>query len=140
MWSPKDGPTIQLWKKKCCRMGKTILTRVRILLLFIQNGELKNWGHVKRKGSLVTRFRSILSSRSLGCQRIICMLALKVLMWNIARACWSCYQGLSHDKVMLCWKAFGLLAIGRLIMNVHPFVSLLMWTLKILSSFHTMDL
>ncbi len=29
-----------------------------------------------------------------------------------------------HDKVLFCWKAFNLLAIGKLIMNAHPFLPL----------------
>ncbi len=53
---------------------------------------------------------------------------------------WSRYQKLSHERVMFFWKAFGLLAIGELIMNAHPFILLLMLTLKIMSSFHTMGL
>jgi hypothetical protein len=69
---------------------------------------------------------------------MIHILELWVLMWNIGRAFWSCYQDLSHGKVLFCWKAFGLLAIGELIMSVHPFLPLLMLTLKILSSLHTM--
>jgi hypothetical protein len=42
--------------------------------------------------------------------------------------------------ILFCWKAFGLLAIGELIMSTHPFILLLMLTLKILSSLHTMGL
>jgi hypothetical protein len=53
---------------------------------------------------------------------------------------WSCYQDLSHGRVLFCWKTFGLLVIEELIMSVHPFLPLLMLTLKILSSFHTMAL
>jgi hypothetical protein len=53
---------------------------------------------------------------------------------------WSRYQELSHERVMFFWKAFDLLAIGELIMNAHPFILLLMLTLKMMSSFHTMGL
>jgi hypothetical protein len=43
-----------------------------------------------------------------------------------------------HSYVLL--EFFYLLVIGKLIMNVHPFILLLMLTLKILSSLHTMGL
>ncbi len=43
-------------------------------------------------------------------------------------------------RVILCWKAFCNLAIGELIMSTHPFVPLLMLTLKIMSSLHTVGL
>jgi hypothetical protein len=36
----------------------------------------------------------------------------------------------SHGRVLFCWKAFGLLAIGELIMSVHPFLLLWMLTLR----------
>jgi len=95
------------------------------LFLFAQYRELMNWGQVRRKGSLVMGFQSILNFGSLGCRRIICMLKLRVFMWNTLRAFWNCYQDLPHNKVMFYWKLFGLLAIEELIINMHPFVLLL---------------
>jgi hypothetical protein len=85
-------------------------------------------------------FHPILSSGSLGCQRTIFILELWVLMWNTGRPFWSCYQELSHGKVLFSWKIFGLLAIRELIMNAHPYILLLTLTLKIMSSLHTMGL
>jgi hypothetical protein len=81
-----------------------------------------------------------LSFGSLGCRRMIHILEWWVLMWNNGRPFWNYYQDLSHNIVLFYWKAFGLLAIGELIMNVHPFIPLLMLTLKILSSLHTVGL
>jgi hypothetical protein len=52
----------------------------------------------------------------------------------------SCYQELSHSRVLFSCKVFGLLAIGELIMSAHPFAPLLMLTLKIMLSLHTMGL
>jgi hypothetical protein len=94
----------------------------RILFHFSWYREMMNWRHVKRKGSLV--MKSILSFVNLGCQRTIHILELGVLMWNTRRAFWSYYQDLSHVKVLFYWKAFGFLAIRKLIMNVHPFLLL----------------
>jgi hypothetical protein len=45
-------------------------------------------------------------------------------VWDTGRTFWNYYQDLSHGKVLFCWKAFGLLAIGELIMNAHPFLPL----------------
>jgi hypothetical protein len=88
----------------------------------------------------VACFHPILSFGSLGCWRTICILELWVLVWNTKTPFWSCYQELSHGIVLFFWKAFGLLAIGELIMSAHPFVPLLMLTLKIMSSLHIMGL
>jgi hypothetical protein len=71
---------------------------------------------------------------------MIRILKLWVLMGNTRKTFWSYYQDLSHGRVMFYWKAFGVLTIGKLIMNVHPFVVLLMLTLKIMSSFHIVGL
>jgi hypothetical protein len=101
---------------------------------------MMNWRHVKRKGLLVAGFWSRLNSRSLGCRKMIHILELWVFKWNIKRTFWSCYQDLSHGKILFYCKAFGLLAIKELIMITHPFLPLLMLTLKILSSFHTTGL
>jgi hypothetical protein len=76
----------------------------------------------------------------LGLWRTICILKLWVRMWNTRRAFWSYYQNLSHGGVLFCWNVFGLLTIRGLIMSMHPFLPLLMLTLKILSSLHTMGL
>jgi hypothetical protein len=68
------------------------------------------------------------------------ILKLWVLMWNTGIFFWSCYQDLSHSRILFCWKVFSLLAIGDLIMNAHRFLRLLMLSFKILSPLHTMDL
>ncbi len=117
-----------------------MLARVSNPIPFHPNGEVMNWKEVKRKGSLVVRFWSILSFGSLRSWRLIHILELWVLMWNIGRTFWSCYQDLSHSRILFSWKAFGILGIGELIMITHPFLPLLMLTLKILPSLHTMGL
>jgi hypothetical protein len=123
-------------RKKMPQDGQNYWRGFRILFHFAQYGGMMNWRQVSKKGSLVARFQSILNFGSLGCQKTICILELWVLMWIIGRTFWNCYQDLSHGRVLFCWKAFGFLTIRKLFMNMHPFIPLLMLTLKILSSFH----
>ncbi len=139
LWSFKDGPTIWLWKKDCTWWAKLLMS----VLNLVPSHPI--WGNDELRVGEKERF---ISSRilkyiefgSLGCWRTIRILELWVLMWNTKRTFWSYYQDLSHDNVLFCWKAFGLLVIGKLIMNAHPFVLLLMLTLKIMSSLDTVGL
>ncbi len=140
LWSLKDGLTIHNCGKKMPQDGQNFWRGFWILLHFVWYGGMMNWRQVGRTGSLVVGFWSILNFGSLVCQKTIYILELWVLRWNIGRTFWSCYQDLSHNKVLFCWKVFSLLTIKKLIMSAHPFVPLLMLTLKILSSLHTLGL
>ncbi len=85
LWSPKDGPTIWLWKEDGIGWPKLLVGVLNLILFCLI------WGNdglraSEKKGSLVAGFQNILSSGSLGCWMMIRILELWVLMWNTWRA------------------------------------------------------
>jgi hypothetical protein len=129
LWSLKNDPTIQLWKEDGIGRPKMLRRVLNLVLLLLI------WGNDELKASEKERFINSGILKYIEFWRLGMAKANSYSKKNILGTIFKIYP-----MVEFCWKAFGLLTIGGLIMNAHPFLSLLMLTLEILSSLYIMGL